>query len=128
MALQCPATWHTPKNCVIPTFVLFVAFHVLALIEARSEINSRDLARHSTLLLIHLSPTITQVNPMATTPCSLCEVCPGRKFFRKERDTTLLSPPYGYDSVYGLTGGELNYEEIAIYDPDAILPKFIILY
>lgn len=58
----------------------------------------------------------------------LFEVCTGNKFKRTRQDTKLRAPPQGYDSVYGMTGGELNYEEIILFNPDATLPKFIILY
>ena len=58
----------------------------------------------------------------------LCEVCPGRKYKCKNQNTTLRAPPEGYDSVYGITGGELNYEEITLFNSNAILPKYIIMY
>lgn len=58
----------------------------------------------------------------------LCEVCPGNKFERTTKDPKLTAPPRGYDSVYGKTGVELNYEEITVYKSEAILPKYIIVY
>ena len=58
----------------------------------------------------------------------LCDVCPGKKYRRKRGNQDFTSPPQGYDSVHGITGGELNYEELTLFDPDAILPKFIVAY
>ena len=58
----------------------------------------------------------------------LCDVCPGNKYTLQRDNQQLTSPPQGYDSVHGQTGGSLNYEEIVLYQPDAILPKYIIVY
>ena len=58
----------------------------------------------------------------------LCDVCPGNKYTLKKDNKQLTSPPQGYDSVHGQTGGSLNYEEIVLYQPDAILPRYIIVY
>ena len=33
--------------------------------------------------------------------------------------------PSGYDSVYG---SSLNYPEIIVYDPNAVMPRYIIVY
>lgn len=58
----------------------------------------------------------------------LFDVLAGNKYGIKKQDPNIKSPPQGYDSVYGQTGGCLNYEELVIYNPDAALPKFIIVY
>ena len=58
----------------------------------------------------------------------LCDVCPGRKYTLKKNDTSLSGPPCGYDSIYGEVGRDLNYEEIVLYNANAILPKYIIVY
>ena len=60
----------------------------------------------------------------------LCDVCPGKKCCLKKDDYTLKCPPNGFDSVYGETGPgcKLNYGEIVLYNPDAILPRYIIVY
>lgn len=58
----------------------------------------------------------------------LCDVCPGKKYFVKKDDETLNAPPNGFNCVYGLPGQDLNYEEIVLYNLDAILPKYIIVY
>lgn len=46
-------------------------------------------------------------------------------------DSTLTSPPPGYDSVIGEPAkpvGELNYDELVVYDEEAIIPQFLIIY
>ena len=58
----------------------------------------------------------------------LCDVCPGNKYLLKKNDETLMGPPQGFDCVYGSTGVNLNYEEIVLYNPDAIQPRYIIVY
>ena len=58
----------------------------------------------------------------------LCDVCPGNKYFLQRNNETLRGPPQGFDCVYGSVGANLNYEEIALYNPDAILPRYIIVY
>ena len=60
----------------------------------------------------------------------LCEVAPGNKYSLKQNDPKLKGPPKGYDSVYGTAGSAsvLNYDEIVVYNPDCILPRYIIVY
>ena len=58
----------------------------------------------------------------------LFEVCPGNKHVVKKTDPSFKRPPRGFDSVYGQTGDSLNYEELVVYNPDAALPKYIIVY
>lgn len=58
----------------------------------------------------------------------LWDVCPGIKYPLNRTDQRLRGPPLGYDSVYGLVGGDLNYEEIVLYNPDAVTPRYIIVY
>ena len=38
----------------------------------------------------------------------------------KFNDTTLLQPPTNFDCVYGRSGRTLNYDEIVVYDVDAV--------
>lgn len=54
----------------------------------------------------------------------VCDVCPGRKYYTEEEYHRFERPPKGYDSVYSTC----NSEEIVLYNPGAILPKYIILY
>ena len=58
----------------------------------------------------------------------LCDVCPGRKYPLKNTDQNLTGPPEGFDSIYGQVGRELNYPEIVLHSPDAVLPRYIIVY
>lgn len=81
----------------------------------------------------YLAPNSSKCHDYTRKYCScramlLCHVCPGNKYYLKENNVTLRSPPNGFDSVYGETGRKLNYEEIVLYNPDAILPRYIIVY
>ena len=58
----------------------------------------------------------------------LCDVLPGRKYNLTTDNVTLKGPPHGYDSVYGQMGGSLKYAEIVVYNPDAVVPRYIIVY
>lgn len=58
----------------------------------------------------------------------LCLVACGAKFELKFNDTALLQPPTNFDCVYGRSGGTLNYDEIVVYDVDAVMPQYIIVY
>ena len=54
----------------------------------------------------------------------LCKVAKG-KVFRTERNMdTLTQPPDGFHSVHGVAteDGDLNYDELVVYDEAAILP------
>ena len=58
----------------------------------------------------------------------LCDVLPGNKHVVTTDQTHLTAPPQGYDSVYGQPGSSLNYPEIVLYDEEAILPRYVIMY
>ena len=58
----------------------------------------------------------------------LCDVCPGRKYPLERNSQQLKGPPPGYDSVYGQVGCKLNYPEIVVYNSDAVMPRYIIVY
>ncbi|XP_019853242.1 PREDICTED: uncharacterized protein LOC109582764 isoform X3 [Amphimedon queenslandica] len=58
----------------------------------------------------------------------LCDVAPGNKHVVKNDQTKLMGPPTGHNSVYGASGGALNYDEIVLYKSEAINPKYIIFY
>ena len=63
------------------------------------------------------------------TSCSaiiLCDIAPGRKYTTMVNSTNLVGPPEGYNSVYGKRGRDLNYDEIVVYDFQAICPQYII--
>ena len=58
----------------------------------------------------------------------LCDVLSGRKYSLQTNGQTLTGPPQGYDSVYGQVGDKLNYPEVVVYKPEAVLPRYIIVY
>jgi len=43
-------------------------------------------------------------------------------------NTALVRPPVGFDSVIGEVGNVLNYDELVVYDNDAILPSYLVMY
>lgn len=54
----------------------------------------------------------------------LCDVLPGRKYQTRTRES---GPPTGYDSVEGMASGNTE-PEIALYHPQAVMPRFVIVY
>ena len=58
----------------------------------------------------------------------LCAVCPGKKYYLQTDNVTLRGPPPGYNCVLGQVGSRLNYAEIVVYNPDAVMPRYIIVY
>ena len=58
----------------------------------------------------------------------LCLVACGAKYELKFNDTSLAAAPQDYHCVYGRAGGSLNYDEIVVYDADAVLPQFVVVY
>lgn len=49
------------------------------------------------------------------------------KSFQKSADT-LRGPPEGYDSVLGVPGKDLNYDETVVYNDASIRPVFLVMY
>ena len=41
----------------------------------------------------------------------------------RQNSQQLTGPPQGFDSVYGQVGSKLNYPEIVVYNPDAVMPR-----
>lgn len=58
----------------------------------------------------------------------LCLVACGAKYELMQDDTSLMQPPESYHSVYGKAGVRLNYDEIVVYEPDAVLPQYVVVY
>ena len=58
----------------------------------------------------------------------LCLVACGAQHKLLHDNTTLQQPPLQYHSVYGESGGSLNYDEIVVYDVGAVLPQYVVLY
>lgn len=58
----------------------------------------------------------------------LCLVACGAKHELMYDNTKLATPPPNFHSVYGKSGGSLNYDEIVVYDADAVLPQYVVVY
>ncbi len=58
----------------------------------------------------------------------LCDVYSGKKYIVEETNSDRRGPPKGYHSIYCRAGISLNYDEIGLPYPDAILPRYIIVY
>ncbi len=70
-----------------------------------------------------------QGNPLFNVRAQLlCLVACGAKYELRQDNTTLTGPPERYDSVHGVAGGSLNYDEIVVFDVAAVLPQFIVVY
>lgn len=71
----------------------------------------------------------TQGNPLHEVRAQLlCLVACGAKFELLYDNTELSSPPDKFHSVYGKSGGSLNYDEIVVFDINAVMPQFVIVY
>ena len=57
-----------------------------------------------------------------------CDILPGKKYVLTKGDQKLTQPPQGFHSVHGKTGADLKYEELVLYNPDCILPRYVIVY
>ncbi|KII92751.1 hypothetical protein PLICRDRAFT_172803 [Plicaturopsis crispa FD-325 SS-3] len=58
----------------------------------------------------------------------LNKVVVGKGYKLTHDNTTLSAPPAGYDSVLAEKGGTLNYDELVVYDNDAIRPSWLVMY
>ncbi|KAG9005185.1 hypothetical protein FRB94_001802 [Tulasnella sp. JGI-2019a] len=58
----------------------------------------------------------------------LGRVAVGKMYCTDVADTGRKAPPLGYNSVCGLPGSQLNYDETVVYDDDAIRPAYLIIY
>lgn len=58
----------------------------------------------------------------------VCKVIAGRPYHSTQNLQDLKSPPYGFHSVQGDPGQQLNYDELVVYEDRAILLTYIILY
>ncbi|KAI0695394.1 hypothetical protein BC835DRAFT_1414907 [Cytidiella melzeri] len=52
----------------------------------------------------------------------------GRTHRLRRSNRTLTAPPWGYHSITGEPGDDLNYEETVVYSNEAIRPAFLIVY
>ena len=86
----------------------------------------------------YLAPNSSKCHDYTQGACGframlLCDVAAGKKYILQANDQKLLKPPEGYDSVYGKgvpgsSSSVLNYDEIVIYNPDCVLPRYVIVY
>ena len=88
----------------------------------------------------YLAPNSSKSNDYCSNPYNvqyramfLCEVAPGNKYCLRHNMTSLQKPPDGCHSVYGKSKflflkGDLNYDEIVIFNSEAICPRYILLY
>ena len=58
----------------------------------------------------------------------LCDIHDGQKHELEKKNQKLTRPPKECDSVYGKVGDELNYPELVVYEPDAVMPRYIVVY
>ncbi|KAI0784002.1 hypothetical protein BC629DRAFT_1594120 [Irpex lacteus] len=58
----------------------------------------------------------------------VARVVVGRTHRLRRSDKALTTPPYGYHSITGEPGEDLNYEETVVYKNEAIRPAFLIVY
>ena len=56
------------------------------------------------------------------------EIMPGKKHVILSDDVKLTKPPDGCHSVFGKPGQALNYAELVVYNPDCVMPRYIIVY
>ncbi|KAI0337034.1 ADP-ribosylation [Trametopsis cervina] len=52
----------------------------------------------------------------------------GRTYRLRRNDVKLVAPPWGYNSITGEPGEDLNYEETVVYKNEAIRPAFLVVY
>ena len=89
---------------------------------------SSDLATDFISPLTRPNATTTLKVLMATELCFFVMSAQGESIFFRLAMSHLKGPPQGYDCVFGKVGSSLNYAEIVVYNPDAVLPRYIIVY
>jgi len=70
-------------------------------------------------------------NSDATTPLKailLNKIVVGKGYKMTRDNTSLTAPPTGYDSVLAEKGDRLNYDELVVYNNDAIRPSYLVMY
>ncbi|KAG8915086.1 hypothetical protein FRC00_008076 [Tulasnella sp. 408] len=58
----------------------------------------------------------------------VAKVALGRESVHYQTTQELTEPPYGYDSVLGEVGIDLNYDEQVLYKDEAIRPAYVVVY
>ncbi|KAF9533957.1 hypothetical protein CPB83DRAFT_417181 [Crepidotus variabilis] len=84
---------------------------------------------------IYTSSTSSKSNDYSHNDCKsnlkailLNKVVVGKGCKMLQDHTTLTTPPSGFDSVLAEKGGSLNYDELVVYNNDAIRPSFLVMY
>jgi len=70
----------------------------------------------------------SRLNYQGASVTFLCLVACGKVYKTQNDMPELTSPPEGYNSVHGMIGPRLNYEEICVYDEHAIIPIAAVIY
>ncbi|KAF9243538.1 ADP-ribosylation [Melanogaster broomeanus] len=52
----------------------------------------------------------------------------GKPYKKYRNSPDIVSPPYGYDSIAGEIGWDLNYEETVTYHNDTVRPAYLVIY
>ncbi|KAG8990019.1 hypothetical protein FRB90_001968 [Tulasnella sp. 427] len=71
---------------------------------------------------------IKQVAPSKYRAMLMCRVLAGKAKKLTQADHNLIAAPAGYDSVRGVPGGGLNYDELIVYDNNQIRPLYLVIY
>ncbi|KIO27727.1 hypothetical protein M407DRAFT_37603, partial [Tulasnella calospora MUT 4182] len=58
----------------------------------------------------------------------VAKVALGKEGVLYQTTQDLTGPPYGYDSVLGEVGVDLNYDEQVLYKDEAIRPAYVVIY
>ncbi|KAF6755456.1 hypothetical protein DFP72DRAFT_811701 [Ephemerocybe angulata] len=84
---------------------------------------------------IYTSSTSSKSNDYSHNDCKsnlkailLNKVIVGKGCKMLQDNTSLTSAPAGFDSVLAEKGGSLNYDELVIYNNEAIRPSFLVVY
>ncbi|KDR68592.1 hypothetical protein GALMADRAFT_146244 [Galerina marginata CBS 339.88] len=84
---------------------------------------------------IYTSSTSSKSNDYSHNDCKsslkailLNKVIVGKGCKLLQDNTSLTAPPSGFDSVLAEKGGSLNYDELVVYNNDAIRPSFLVMY
>ena len=71
----------------------------------------------------------TQGNPQYGLRAQLlCLVAQGARCELLQDNTKLTGAPDNFNSVYGKKGGSLNYDEIVVYESNAVWPQYVVVY
>ncbi|KIO20778.1 hypothetical protein M407DRAFT_81169 [Tulasnella calospora MUT 4182] len=70
----------------------------------------------------------TNVRQSSYKAMLLTTVVVGRGYKLTRDKKSLTCPPEGYHSVLGEVGDTLNYDEVVVYDDDAIRPSWLVVY